>query len=102
MLVGVAEHQVVGTVGEPGQDLVRLAADEPVPVGCEPGLGVGLARQPLVLRVNVDAGQHAVLTHPAEQPNARGTAAGAYLDHRTGAERRGDEPQRGAPGGADR
>jgi leucyl aminopeptidase len=102
MLVGVAEHQVVGAVGEAGQHVAGLAADEPVPVGREPGLGERLARKALVLGVNIDAGQHAVLAHPAEQPDAGGPTARADLDHRPGGQRRRDEPQGRARRGADR
>jgi hypothetical protein len=40
--------------------------------------------------------------HTAQQPHARDPAPGADLDDCTRVERRGEEPQRGAPAGLDR
>ncbi len=102
VLVRVAEDDVVAPIGEAGQYVRRLAADEPVPVGREARLDERLARQPLMLRVDIDAGQDPVGTHAAEQPDTRGAAAGADLDHRPGGHRGGDEPQGRARGRADR
>ena len=43
---------------------------------------------PLVLRVDVDRGEHAVRGHPAQQPEPAHPGAGADLDHRAGPDRR--------------
>ena len=94
--VGVAEHQVVGGVGEPGQHLEGEAADEPVPAGREARGHIGGSGQPLVLRLDVNSGQDGARAHAPEQPDARRAAAGTDLHYRPGADSRGDEAQRGA------
>ena len=72
----------------------RLAAN--------PACGERLPGHPLVLRLHVDAGQHAVRAHAPEQPDAGGAAAGADLHHRAGADRRGARNRSAAPRPGDR
>ena len=70
-LVAVAEHQVVVTVGEPGEHVERGTGDGAGPLGGDAGLGEGLLREALVLGLDVDGGQHAVGAHAAQQPEPR-------------------------------
>ncbi len=100
-LVAVAEHDVVVTVGEPGEYVEGGAGDGPDPLLGEPRLGEGLARQALVLGLDVDGGEHSVGPHPAQQPDSRDAGAGADLDHGAGVENRGQEAQRRSTPGAD-
>ena len=97
-LVGVAEHQVVGSVGQPGQHVERAAEDQPRLVGGEAGLRERLARQAVVLGLGVHAGEHAAWAHAAQQPDAGAAAAGADLHDRARTDRGREEPQRGTRG----
>ena len=97
-LVGVAEHQVVGAVGQPRQHVERAAEDEPRLVGGEAGLRERLARQPVILGLGVHAGEHAAGTHAAQQPDAGAAAAGTDLYDRARRYRAREEPQRGTRG----
>ena len=94
-LVGVAEDQVVGAVGQPGQHVERLAGDQPDPVGRDAGLGEGLAGRPVVLGLHVDRGEHPVRAHPAQQPHRADAGAGADLHDRLGADGGGQDREGG-------
>src|SRR5690606_30115193 len=102
LLVGVDEDQVVGAVGEPGHHLGRAPADDPGALTGDPGGGEGLLRGPLVLRLGVDRGEHAVGGHALEQPQPADPGSGPDLDHVGGAQGRGDEPQGGPDPGEHR
>ena len=53
-----------------------------VVLGCaDAALGERLLGQPLVLRLDVDRGQHAVVAHAGQQPQSADTHAGAHLHH---------------------
>jgi hypothetical protein len=69
-LLPVAEHEVVGLVGEPGQHFERRTADQAGAGRREAGVGVRLLGHPLVLGLDVDRGQQAVGMHPTQQPHA--------------------------------
>ncbi len=93
-LVGVAQHQVVRPVGQPGQHLQGRPADQARAVRRDAGLGERLAGGLLVLVLDVDAGQHAVLRHAVQQPQSRDTGAGADLDDGARGQRGREHPQR--------
>ena len=101
-LVAVGEDQVVVAVGEPRQHVEGGAGDRAHALGRHAGVVVGLARQPLVLGLDVDGGQHAVAAHAAQQPDPGDAGAGADLDDRAGVEHRRQEPERRAAARADR
>ena len=89
-------------VGQPGEDVEGGAGDRPHALGSHPGLGVGLAGEPLVLGLDVDGGQDPVAAHPAQQPGARNAGAGADLDDRAGVQHGGQEPEGRAAARTDR
>ena len=101
-LVAVDEHQVVGGVGQARHHVERAAVDQAHAVGGDAGLGEGLAGQPLVLALDVDAWSGRRRAHAAQHPQGGHAGAGADLDDRAGVEQRGEEAQRGAAAGADR
>jgi hypothetical protein len=80
-LVGITEHQVIGAVSEPGQDLQSAAGDQPVASSAEAGSHEHASGQPVMLRLGVDRGQNGAFAHPAQQPQARGSATGPDLDN---------------------
>ena len=93
--VAVDEYQVVGAVGEPGQDVQPPAGDDPGARRRVPGLLEDPPGHPLVLRLQIDRGEHAVGTHPAEEPEAADAGTGADLHHRAGGAGGGQQAQRG-------
>jgi len=64
--------------------------------------GIRLPGGPLVLRLEVDRREDAVVRHPLEEPQPRDPRARADLDDRPGADRGGDHPQGGADADPDR
>ena len=91
--VGVDEHQVIGVVGQPGQHFLGSAADQPGPRRADARVGEGLLGDPLVFRLDVDGGQHAVVAHPGQQPQAADAGAGADLDDGLSAAEFGQQAQ---------
>ena len=73
-----------------------------VRLGGDPGVTERLLGRALVLGLDVDGGQDAVRGHAGEQVQPADPGAGAHLDHRLGADRRGQESQRGGNPSADR
>jgi hypothetical protein len=101
-LVAVAEDQVVVAVGEAGEHVERGTRYQPHPLRLDAGLGERLLREPLVLRLRVHRGEHAVRPHAAQHPDPRDTGAGADHDDRPGLGDGCEEPEGGAAAGADR
>ena len=101
-LVAVAEDQVVVAVGQAGEYVERGAGDGAGALGGDAGLGERLLREPLVLGLDVDGGEHPVGAHAAQQPQAGHAGAGADLHDGSGVEHRGEEPQRRTAAGTDR
>ena len=100
--IGVDEHQVVGLVGQPGEHFLRPPADQPGPRRPDAGLGERLLGQPLMLGLDVDRGQHAVVAHARQQPQPADAGARADLDDRLGAGQLGQHAQQCADRGGDR
>ena len=94
--------QVVAAVGQAGQHVGRVAVDDPRPVAADAGrLQRGPGRA-LVLDLDVDAGQHAVLGHGLEHPQRRHPGAGADVDDGAAGQRGGEHREQGAGPGRDR
>jgi hypothetical protein len=98
----VDEHQVVRAVGQARQDVEGAPGDDPRPRRREPRLGEHPPRHPLVFRLEVDRGEHAVVAHPAQQPHTADAGARTDFHDRLRAARRGDQSQRRPGGRADR
>ena len=92
-LVGVDDDHVVGAVGHPREHVERPAGDDPGALVGDARLGVGLLGHALVLGLDVDRGEDAVLGHALEHPQPRRAGAGADLDDRLGLHRCREQAQ---------
>ena len=99
---GVDKHQIVGLVGEAGKDLLCPPCDESGPSRPDAGLAEGLLRQALILRFDVDRGQHTVVAHAREQPQSADSGPGTDLDNCFSAAEPGQQAQQSPDSRGDR
>jgi len=97
-LIGIAENEIVPSVGQSRQDVARAAEDQPCLIGGEARVPERLAGQTVVLGLDVHAGEHTAGAHAAQQPDAGTAAAGTDLHDRARRYRGREEPQHGTCG----
>ena len=95
--VAVDEDQVVRAVAQLGQHGQGVAGDQPEPLARDAERAERLAGLPLVVGLEVDAGQDPVGLHAGEQGEPGLAGPGADLDDRAGLHGLGEEGQRARP-----